>query len=62
MDQVQMKLRSTALITAMVGKDLVDAWWASPNKAFGNITPNEQWLNDPDSVYMYLMQHAYGGW
>lgn len=62
MDEVQMKLRATALITAMVGKDLVDQWWTSPNRAFDNTTPNEQWIKDPDSVYTYLMQHAYGGW
>jgi hypothetical protein len=48
------------LIEAMVGKDLVDKWWSSPNKAFDGSTPAEVFSEDPRSVYEYLMWHAYG--
>jgi len=48
------------LIEAMVGKDLVNKWWSSPNKAFDGTTPAEMFSEDPRSVYEYLMWHAYG--
>lgn len=57
-----MKQRSVALVIAMVGKDLADKWWSSPNKAFNDMTPAGQWIKDHESVYNYLMRHSEGGW
>ena len=48
------------LIEALVGKDLIGRWWASPNKAFENRTPAVVFEEDPRAVYEYLMWHAYG--
>ena len=46
----------------MVGADMADRWWNSPNKAFDGRTPAGQWLIDFESVYMYLMRSAEGDW
>lgn len=54
----QMKRRSDVLLTALVGKELVEKWWESGNKAFDLKTPYEQWQIDPTVVYNYLMTHA----
>ena len=48
------------LIESMVGKDLVNKWWSSPNNAFDGSTPAQMFTEDPRSVYEYLMWHAYG--
>lgn len=56
-----MRWRSEALIIALVGKTSAKLWWDSKNKAFGDITPEEQWLIEPEKVYNYLMNNAYGG-
>lgn len=48
------------LIGALVGKENVNMWWSSPNKAFDNSTPAEVFSEDPKSVYEYLIWHAYG--
>jgi hypothetical protein len=54
-----LKLRCDALLTVLVGKDLVEAWWASKNKAFEEKTPQEVWDTDLyEHVYAYLMFHA----
>ena len=59
--QIQIwKQRSNALLIALVGENLVDAWWNSKNKAFDNRTPAGQWIEDPESVYDYLMNHSGG--
>ena len=57
-----MKQRSVALVVALVGIDLADQWWSSPNKAFDGMTPAGQWIKDHESVYDYLMSYAGGGW
>jgi hypothetical protein len=49
------------LVQAMVGPDLVTAWWSSPNQAFEGRTPEEQWIVGSDSVVNYLMHHAFAG-
>lgn len=58
----QYKQRSIALVIAMVGKDLADRWWESPNKAFDGRTPAGQWIVDYESVYKYLMKSSSGEW
>lgn len=57
-----MRARCEALITAMVGKDLVDQWWNSPNKAFGGDTPEQIYSVAPSAVYAYLMKSSEGEW
>lgn len=57
-----MRKRSEALAIAMLGNELAEKWWSNPNRKFNGITPNQQWENDPDSVYSYLMSSAEGEW
>lgn len=52
------KQRSQWLLTAMLGKDLVDPWWNTPNKAFGMRTPAGMWVEDYIKVYNYLMSQV----
>jgi hypothetical protein len=49
------------LIASMVGKNQVETWWASPNGAFDDLTPEQQWANGSDQVVFYLMAHAFQG-
>lgn len=56
MDEHQMKQRSVALVIALVGKDMADTWWNTPNKAFNNRTPASLWLEHPYVVYDYLIR------
>jgi hypothetical protein len=46
------------MLTAMLGKDNVEAWWQSRNKAFDMRTAQEQLDIDPEVVYNYLMKQA----
>ena len=57
-----LRARSEALIIAMVGKDLATQWWTGPNKAFEGQTPNEQFEQNAERVYSYLMRMAEGEW
>jgi len=47
------------MLEALVGKDNVDKWWASPNRAFGDQTPFVQFELEPHIVRDYLIWHAY---
>ena len=49
------------LVAGMVGEQLVATWWASPNTAFGDRTPETQWARGSDRVVNYLMYHAFSG-
>jgi len=49
------------LVESLVGADLVESWWSSPNQAFADRTPEAQWLVGSDSVVNYLMHHAFAG-
>jgi hypothetical protein len=49
------------LATSLVGTDHVAAWWASPNRAFDDLTPEQQWTKGSDQVVFYLMAHAFQG-
>jgi hypothetical protein len=42
----------------MLGKDNIEKWWQSPNRAFDMKTAQEQFDIDPEVVYNYLMGHA----
>lgn len=50
-------LRCDALIVALVGKNLAQRWWDSPNWAFCLHTPAKQFSLDPRKVYNYLLQY-----
>lgn len=52
------KQRCQWLLTAMVGKELADVWWSTPNRAFDMRTPAGIWLEDYLKVYKYLMARA----
>ena len=49
------------LVASMVGPNLVDSWWISPNQAFDGRTPEAQWVAGSDRVINYLMHHAFAG-
>jgi hypothetical protein len=49
------------LVASMVGPNLVESWWASPNRAFDDRTPEAQWQSGSDAVVNYLMHHAFAG-
>jgi hypothetical protein len=49
------------LVASMVGSNLVESWWASPNRAFDDRTPEAQWQSGSDAVVNYLMHHAFSG-
>ena len=57
---IQLKQRCETLIYDMVGKDLYDTWWSSPNKAFDGKTPLVMFAESPITVYNYLMRFVYG--
>ena len=57
-----LRARSEALIIAMVGKDLATQWWTGSNRAFEGQTPNEQFEQNAERVYSYLMRMAEGEW
>lgn len=56
------KSRLNPIVEGLVGTELCDKWWQSPNKAFDNKTP-QQILETSDfyKVKHYLLWHAYGG-
>ena len=55
------KATCNTLVESLVGADLVESWWSSPNQAFADRTPEAQWLVGSDSVVNYLMHHAFAG-
>ena len=57
-----LRLRSQALVIALVGKVHAELWWTSANRAFEGQTPLEQFDRNAERVYGYLMQSAEGTW
>jgi len=53
-----LKNKCDLLLQAMVGPNLVNKWWQSPNKAFDMKTAQEQFDIEPEVVYSYLMKQA----
>lgn len=44
------------VLEALLGrKALVDAWWTSPNLAFGKETPMNTYIGDPEKVTKYIL-------
>lgn len=50
------KQRLDMLVEALVGKEYVDVWWYSPNKAFDNQKPADVDLN---LIRDYLVWHCF---
>ena len=49
------------ILYALLGSnELVQKWWASPNKAFDDITPSEMWNRDKNRVKNYLLAQLNG--
>jgi hypothetical protein len=49
------------ILHALLGsEELVQKWWASPNKAFDEMTPNEMLNRDKDRVNNYLLAQLSG--
>jgi hypothetical protein len=49
------------ILYALLGSnELVQKWWASPNRAFGDISPIEMWDRDKDRVKKYLLAQLSG--
>jgi hypothetical protein len=59
--QTEFRNIADQLVAGLVGADHVAAWWASPNQAFGDCTPEQQWAVGSDQVVFYLMSHAFQG-
>ena len=57
-----MRARCEALILSMVGREMVNKWWISSNRAFGGDTPEQMYNVAPGAVYDYLMRSAEGEW
>lgn len=55
------KQRSISLVISLVGENLADKWWDSPNKAFDMRTPADMWIEDFRRVHNYLMHNAFVG-
>lgn len=60
MTKETLKLRCDDLLTALVGKNLVDDWWNRPNKGFDLQTPITVFEQNPERVYNYLMRFSGG--
>jgi hypothetical protein len=59
MDNVHaLKYQCDQILTSLLGKDLVAAWWQRPNLALGNVAPEAIWQTDPVRVYQYLAAAA----
>ena len=48
------------LYSLLGSQELVQKWWASPNRAFGDISPIEMWDRDKDRVEKYLLSKLSG--
>jgi hypothetical protein len=59
--QTEFRAIADQLVVGLVGADHVAAWWASPNRAFDDRTPEAQWAQGSDQVINYLMAHAFQG-
>lgn len=60
--QTYFKDRLNPVVVALVGEELSEGWWDSPNKAFYNKTPNQVvGTSEFNHVKDYLMFHAFAG-
>lgn len=47
------------LLEILGSKELVAQWWDSPNRAFGEDTPEQVFRERPDNVVMYIGMMAH---
>ena len=55
-----LKQRCDLMLEQLLGTEFAKAWWHSPNKAFNGLTPEGQWILDPQPVYTYLITNCSG--
>jgi hypothetical protein len=55
-----LKDRCDQMLLALLGPEFGKCWWHSPNKAFGGMTPEGQWMLNHTLVYNYLTKHCSG--
>lgn len=60
-DEVIIKLHLNKILYKLLhNQQLVDKWWESPNRAFGDMTPEDVYQSGPEGrkkVKDYLMFH-----
>lgn len=47
------------MLESMIGKDNIDIWWNSPNKAFDMKMPIDVYKETPDVVINYLLRFTF---
>ena len=53
--------RCDVMLVAILGSKLhAETWWHVANKAFAGMTPEGQWILNPNTVYNYLVAHHSG--
>lgn len=57
-DKENMRKQAEMLVVSLIGDNLADDWWNSPNRAFQMQTPEKTFDSDPEKVYSYLVGHA----
>jgi hypothetical protein len=57
-DKENMRKQSEMLVISLIGADIANDWWNSPNRAFQMQTPENTFDSDPEKVYSYLVGHA----
>lgn len=57
-DKENLRKRSEMLVISLIGSDIAQEWWQSPNRAFRMQTPEQTFDSDPEKVYSYLVGHA----
>jgi hypothetical protein len=55
-----LKQRCDTMLESLLGPEFGKCWWHTKNRAFGGLTPEGQWIQDPNSVYSYLLSHCSG--
>ena len=55
-----LKQRCDQMLEALLGKESANCWWHTKNRAFQGLTPEGQWILEPNTVYRYLVAHCSG--
>lgn len=51
---VSIEKLNRVLLSLLGSNDLVNRWWASPNKAFNNQKPRDVYIDSPETVSKYI--------
>lgn len=57
MNTEELKATCMAILERQLGERLAAMWWTSPNHAFNNRAPVDQFQIDPLSVLEYISAH-----